>query len=454
MDPLIRSISGLRGIAGTSFNNDIIISHVNAFLSFQKIGTVLVARDGRTHGENYLNICFETIKNAGFNVIDCGIIPTPTAQFLVKENKYSGGVILTASHNPTEWNGLKFLDSDGCFVNPKKTQQLLDRADENIQPKNDIIGEISHNEKAWISHINHTLNLSCINIEKIKSRNFKVVVDAVNSAGSIIIPQLLNELNCEVTKINCNSDGHFARGPEPIPENLKQLSEKVIEVKADFGLATDPDADRLAIVDENGEPLGEEFTLALAIDGYFQSSNTNNAVVVNLSTSMLSEYSCKKHDIELVRSKVGEINVVEEMIVQNSDIGGEGNGGVILKESHLGRDSVIATALSLNRFAMTSQHVSEIKRSFPNYKLIKDKVSIEGLNPDKILNLINSKFGEPEKDIRDGLKLTWTNKWIHIRKSNTEPIMRIYAESENENNLIDSLNLIKIIIDKSRKEIK
>ncbi len=452
MDPLIRSISGLRGIVGTSFNNEIIISHVNAFLSLQKIGTILVARDGRPHGKNYLNICYETIKNAGFNVVDCGIIPTPTAQFLVKQHKYSGGILLTASHNPTEWNGLKFLDSDGCFVNPEKTQILLDRADKNIHSQNEIMGKILHNENAWISHINHTLNLSCIDVNKIKSRNFKVVVDAVNSAGSTIIPYLLNKLNCEVVKLNCNNDGFFSRGPEPIPENLKQLSEKVIEEKADFGLATDPDADRLAIVDENGKPLGEEFTLALAIDGYFQNANSKNAVVVNLSTSMLSEYSCKKHNIELMRSKVGEINVVEEMIVQNSDIGGEGNGGVILKESHLGRDSVIATVLTLNRFAMTSQMASEIRQSFPNYKLIKDKVSISGLDPDKILNLINSEFHEPKKDMRDGLKLTWKNKWIHIRKSNTEPIMRIYAESENENALIEHLNLIKTIIDKSRKE--
>ena len=452
MDPLIRSISGLRGIVGTSFNNDVIVSHINAFLSLQESGTILVARDGRPHGKDYLDICFDVIIGAGFNVVECGIIPTPTAQFLVKQNNYSGGILLTASHNPTEWNGLKFLDNGGCFVNPEKTQILLDRADENVVANSESIGKINFQKKSWKNHVEHTLNLSCVNVEKIKSRNFKIVVDTVNCAGSTIIPFLLNELNCDVIKINCEGNGFFARGPEPLPENLKQLSDKVIEENADFGLATDPDADRLAIVNELGEPLGEEFTLALAIDGYFQNSENTNPVVVNLSTSMLSEYSCKKHNIELIRAKVGEINVVEEMKLQQSEIGGEGNGGVILKESHLGRDSVVSTALTLNRFAFSDDSVSQIRASFPDYDLIKDRVSITGLNPDELLDKIKSEFSEPEIDQRDGLKLTWQDKWIHIRKSNTEPIMRIYAESENKNDLTKSLNLIKSMIENSRKK--
>lgn len=451
MDPLIRSISGLRGIVGTTFNNEIVESHINAFLSLQKTGTILVARDGRPHGKDYLEICYKTITNAGFNVVDCGIIPTPTAQFIVQENQFSGGILLTASHNPTEWNGLKFLDNDGCFVNPEKTQTLLNNADEQIIPNSNLIGDKSIELDLWKNHVNHTLNLSCINKDKIKSRKFKIVVDAVNSAGSNIIPYLLNELNCEVIKLNCAGDGNFARGPEPLPENLSALSQKVLDENADFGLATDPDADRLAIVDKKGKPLGEEFTLAIAIDGFLKNTQANNPVVVNLSTSMLSEFACKKHGVDLIRAKVGEINVVEEMKVQNSQIGGEGNGGVILNESHLGRDSIVATALVLDHFANMTDSVSEIRNQFPDYKLIKDKVEIAGLNPDLILNQLKVEFKDAEIDERDGLKLTWPNKWIHVRKSNTEPIMRIYAESEDKSEIEDSIEKIKEIIKDSRE---
>ena len=450
MDPLIRSISGLRGIAGTSFNDETLISHINAFLSLQNKGTILLARDGRLHGIEFLDICYKTITEAGFDVIDCGIIPTPTAQFLVKENNYSGGLLLTASHNPTEWNGLKFLDEGGCFVNPEKTQLLLDKADEKLSTKSESIGKISKNDDFWKDHLNHTLNLSCIDAQLIKSKNFKVVIDAVNSAGSEIIPNLLEELNCEVIKINCESTGEFVRGAEPLPENLSQLSQKVKSEMTDFGLATDPDADRLAIVDEKGNPLGEEFTLAIAIDGFLQNSKNKDPVVVNLSTSLLSEFSCKKHNVDLVRAKVGEINVVEEMKALNSEIGGEGNGGVILKESHLGRDSVVATALVLNHFANQNSPVSEIKNTFPDYQLVKDKVSIDGLNPDLILSQIKEKFTDAEIDERDGLKLTWQKKWIHIRKSNTEPIMRIYAEAESSDEISSNINIIKNIIEDSR----
>lgn len=450
MDPLIRSISGLRGIAGTSFNDKVIKSHINAFLSLQKSGTILIARDGRPHGVDYLNICYKTITNAGFNVIDCGIIPTPTAQFLVQEYKYSGGIILTASHNPTEWNGLKFLDEGGCFVNPEKTQLLLNNADKNISPAQSNPGDILTDEEMWKNHVQHTLNLPCIDAENIKSKKYKIVVDAVNSAGSEIIPYLLHYLDCEIVKINCEGTGEFSRGPEPLPENLSLLSQTVITEKADFGLATDPDADRLAIVDENGNPLGEEFTLAIAIDGFLQNSNDSNPVVVNLSTSLLSEFACKKHNIKLVRAKVGEINVVEEMKVLESNIGGEGNGGVILKDSHLGRDSVVATALVLNQFANLNHSVSKIKDQFPNYILVKDKVSIFGLNPDVILTKIKTLFNDAIMDERDGLKLSWKSKWIHIRKSNTEPIMRIYAEAEDIKEISMSLEKIKNIIENSR----
>ena len=446
MDPLIRSISGLRGIAGTSFNEEVIFSHIIAFLSIQKKGVILVARDGRSHGKNFLNYSCKVIINAGFDVINCGIIPTPTAQFLVQKYNYSGGLILTASHNPSEWNGLKFLDRDGSFLAPNKTQLLLEKANQKIDLPTNNSGKIHHKREFWKEHVDNSLGISCIDLDKIKSKKYKVVIDAVNSAGSIIIPYLLEKMGCNVIKLNCDGNGRFSRNGEPLPQNLTKLSELVVSEKADFGLATDPDADRLALVDEKGKPFGEEYTLAIAIDEYLDSTKSKNPVVVNLSTSLLSEYACKKHKVKLIRSKVGETNVVEKMKKYHSEIGGEGNGGVILKESHLGRDSVNAILLIVNLFAKCGIPISDIRKKFPKYNLIKDKISVEKVDSKKVIDIIKQKINFEEIDDQDGCKLIWKDKWIHIRKSNTEPIIRIYAESIENEDLLSEITEIKNII--------
>ena len=446
MDPLIRSISGLRGIAGTSFNEEVIFSHIIAFLSIQKKGVILVARDGRSHGKNFLNYSCKVIINAGFDVINCGIIPTPTAQFLVQKYNYSGGLILTASHNPSEWNGLKFLDRDGSFLAPNKTQLLLEKANQKIDLPTNNSGKIHHKREFWKEHVDNSLGISCIDLDKIKSKKYKVVIDAVNSAGSIIIPYLLEKMGCNVIKLNCDGNGKFSRNGEPLPQNLTKLSELVVSEKADFGLATDPDADRLALVDEKGKPFGEEYTLAIAIDEYLDSTKSKNPVVVNLSTSLLSEYACKKHKVKLIRSKVGETNVVEKMKKYHSEIGGEGNGGVILKESHLGRDSVNAILLIVNLFAKCGILISDIRKKFPKYNLIKDKISVEKVDSKKVIDIIKQKINFEEIDDQDGCKLIWKDKWIHIRKSNTEPIIRIYAESIENEDLLSEITEIKNII--------
>lgn len=446
MDPLIRSISGLRGIAGTSFNEEVIFSHIIAFLSIQKKGVILVARDGRSHGKNFLNYSCKVIIKAGFDVINCGIIPTPTAQFLVQKYNYSGGLILTASHNPSEWNGLKFLDRDGSFLAPNKTQLLLEKANQKIDLPTNNSGKIHHKREFWKEHVDNSLGISCIDLDKIKSKKYKVVIDAVNSAGSIIIPYLLEKMGCNVIKLNCDGNGKFSRNGEPLPQNLTKLSELVVSEKADFGLATDPDADRLALVDEKGKPFGEEYTLAIAIDEYLDSTKSKNPVVINLSTSLLSEYACKKHKVKLIRSKVGETNVVEKMKKYHSEIGGEGNGGVILKESHLGRDSVNAILLIVNLFAKCGIPISDIRKKFPKYNLIKDKISVEKVDSKKVIDIIKQKINFEEIDDQDGCKLIWKDKWIHIRKSNTEPIIRIYAESIENEDLLSEITEIKNII--------
>lgn len=443
MNHLIRSISGIRGIVGKTFTYDLIKSHINAFLTMQDDGAILVAYDGRSHGKDFLKYALDIIISAGRIAVNCGLIPTPTAQFLIKQHGYSGGILITASHNPPEWNGLKFIDSNACFTSPQKTLQLFEYADIGKTPGNSTAGSIQHENELWNDHVKHTLGLPMLNIDRIKRRKFRIVVDAVNCTGSIILPYLLDKMGCEVIQLNCNGTGEFTRGAEPLPENLMDLCNSTKEYNADLGLATDPDGDRLAVVDDTGHPPGEEFTLPFCMDGYFIESSTTSPAVVNLSSSMLNDWVCSKHKVKLVRSSVGEINVVEKMKECGSKIGGEGNGGVILAESHFGRDSIVAAALFLNRLSMEVNPLSECSTNFPNYIMTKDKISIDGLNLEEIFKRIKEEYRSVELNELDGIKLIWPEKWIHIRPSNTEPILRIYAESEDENQLKREINNIK-----------
>ena len=436
---LITSISGIRGIYGKTLTNNISSSYIQSFSNIQPSGKILLAQDTRPHGEDIYDAASKTLISLGRDVISCGIIPTPTAQFIIKEQKLAGGIVITASHNPIEWNGLKFLDDDGCFLNAIKMEQLLSKDSKPMA--NNTTGDMIKSEDAYHNHILNVLNLDCIDIEKIKNNNFKVVVDTVNGAAYKALPELLGELNCDVIKIHCDNNGMFPRGTEPIPSHLDDLSKAVTENNADIGFATDPDADRLAIVDNHGHPIGEESTLVLALESYLKYYKDSQKIVTNLSTSMAVDVIAHKYNSTVERSSVGEINVVEKMKELGSTIGGEGNGGVILEESHLGRDSLIASVLVLNHLAQSNLPFNKIMENIPRFVMIKDKITFQN---DIDFNHIKTCFQNDDVSFiqSDGLKILWENKWVHIRKSNTEPIIRIISEANDHNTaagLIDSI---------------
>ena len=435
---LITSISGIRGIYGKTLTNSIASDYIQSFSNIQSKGKILLAQDSRPHGQEIYKSACEILTSLGRDVLSCGIIPTPTAQFIIKEQNLAGGIVITASHNPIEWNGLKFLDNDGCFLNADKMEKVLSK---NNQSVIDNIGKIIESKSAYQEHIKNILNLDCIDINKIKNKKFKVVVDTVNGAAYKALPELLDSLNCNIVKIHCNNDGTFPRGTEPIPSHLDDLSKAVTKHNADIGFATDPDADRLAIVDNNGNPIGEESTLVLALEAYLKYYKDSQNIVTNLSTSMAVDVIAHKYNSTVQRSYVGEINVVEKMKELGSIIGGEGNGGVILEESHLGRDSLVASALVLNHLAQSNLPFNKIVENIPRFVMIKDKITLQN---DIDFNNIKNQFKNDDVSFiqGDGLKIVWKNKWVHIRKSNTEPIIRIISEANNHNlaeGLIDSI---------------
>ena len=437
---LIKSISGIRGIFNKSLSIENSIFFSKKFSLLQQNGPILLARDTRPHGKHIYNNILKSLNNIGKDVISCNIIPTPTAQYIIQKNNYAGGIVVTASHNPIEWNGLKFLDSDGCFLNESKMKKVLD--DNSIKKSLNQIGKTIIYETASNEHIKNVQNLDCINLELIKSKKFKVVVDTVNGAAYKALPDLLEKLNCEVIKMHCSNTGDFPRGTEPIPAHLYDLSNTVKLNKADIGFATDPDADRLAIIDNQGKPIGEESTLLLALESYLKYYQDSQKIVTNLSTTMAVDIIAHKYNSTVDRSSVGEINVVEKMKEIDSIIGGEGNGGVILKESHLGRDSLVASVLVLNNLAQSNLSLNNIMKHIPHFVMIKDKTTIKD---DIDFNQIKTLFHDENitfiKD--DGLKILWKDKWVHIRKSNTEPIIRIISEAKDHKSAKDLIDCIK-----------
>ena len=426
------SISGIRGVVGESLTPSVIQKYTLAFAKYLQKGTVVVGRDSRVSGPFVANLVKGCLLASGCKVIDIGIVPTPTVQLTIEHHKAAGGIAITASHNPIQWNGLKFMGSDGRFLNPEQAgivYTMADRGEQALQSW-DGLGTEQRDEKANQRHIEAVLNLSLIDPEVIRKRAFHVVVDTVNGAGGMIIPQLLEALGCRVTVINQEPNGRFAHTPEPLPENLTQLSEKVREVGADVGFAVDPDVDRCAIVDHEGHPIGEEYTLALAVKLVL--SKKLGRVAVNMSTSRASEDIAKYYNCMFVRSKVGEINVADKMLEIDAIIGGEGNGGVILPELHLGRDAPLAVALTLQHLAEFGGTLNELKASLPQYHMIKQKVNIEGMDPDQVLQAMIEKYKNEPLNLLDGIKIDFADSWVHLRKSNTEPIVRIIAEAPTE----------------------
>ena len=432
---LIRSASGLRGIAKDHFTPELIDKYISAFITTQNIKSCVIGRDGRPSGKKISQWVIESFHKNGINVENCGLATTPTMQVMTENENYDGGIVITASHNPSEYNGLKFLQTDGTFLSPDQCEELFKAVDQNVSIDNpDSLGLVSDYSTANEEHIDKVLAAKCIDAENIRKKKFKVVVDCVNGAGSFILPMLCEQLGCEVITMNCNGDGNFTRIPEPLAENLNELEQKVINTGADIGFATDPDGDRLSIVSNNGNAIGEEYTLVLAVKNYLNYQKT--MVVTNLSTSMMLESITN----EIIRTRIGEAHVVQKMNELNIPIGGEGNGGVILEEVHLGRDSLVAISMILSLLSSSGKSISDEISNIPQYIMIKDKIRVD----DKIdFDSLETIFDCNEINKIDGIKFIWLNKWIHIRKSNTEPIIRIFAEAKTQEDVDELINTLK-----------
>ena len=432
---LIRSASGLRGIAEDHFTPELIDNYISAFISTQNIKSCVIGRDGRPSGKQISQWVIDSFHKNGINVENCGLATTPTMQVMTEKENFDGGIVITASHNPSEYNGLKFLQKDGTFLSPEQCEELFKAVDRNVSiDPPDSLGVVSDYSTANEEHIDKVLAAKCIDIDNIRKNNFKVVIDAVNGAGSFILPMLCERLDCEVITMNCSGDGNFSRIPEPLAENLDALEQKVLEVGADIGFATDPDGDRLSIVSNKGKAIGEEYTLVLAVKNYlnFQES----MVVTNLSTSMMLDNITNK----TIRTRIGEAHVVQKMNELNISIGGEGNGGVILKEVHLGRDSLVAASMILSLLSISRKSISDEICSIQKYLMVKDKIL---LNSKIDFDSLESIFDCDEINMLDGIKFSWSDKWIHIRKSNTEPIIRIFAEAPTKDEVDELVNTLK-----------
>ena len=434
---LIRSASGLRGVVEDDFNSGIINQYIASFILTQKITHCVIGRDGRQSGREMSQWVIDSLIKYGVNVDNCDLATTPTMQLMTEKEQYDGGIVITASHNPAEYNGLKFLQKDGTFLSADQCNTLFASVDnQDTLNEAEVTGKVSVYNSANEEHIAKVFSAKCIQPDTIRSKKFKVVIDAVNGGGSTILPQLCEALGCHVTTINCNGNGNFTRIPEPLAPNLKDLEKKVLEVGADIGFATDPDGDRLSIVSNEGKAIGEEYTLVLAFKNFI--NYQKSMIVTNLSTSkMIDDISSGS-----IRTKIGEAHVVEKMKELNISIGGEGNGGVILKEVHLGRDSLVAAGMVLTLLSATNQSINEIIAEIPEYVFVKDKIT---LNDSKDVDFDNlaTVFDCDEINKDDGIKFIWSKKWIHIRKSNTEPIIRIFGEAKTESEVNDLIQTLK-----------
>lgn len=430
--PII-SISGIRGIFGVSLTPENIITYSNAFAQYIYHGRIVIGRDGRFGGDIIEKLVESVLLMSGCEVINLGMVPTPTIALAVEKLKADGGISITASHNPQEWNGMKFINSKGIFLNADENREFLKFADKDTDKyvELDKIKQVECYPEFIDFHINKVLSIKSINVSKIKRRKFKVVVDCVNASGSFIIPKLLAKLGCKVIKVDCDGSGIFNRKPEPVPENIKSTFRAVKKHKADMGIVVDPDADRLVIITEEGKPFGEEYTIVTAINNVLKSVPPGKRIsVVNLSTTRAADEMVNKYKGELYRCPVGEINVINKMIESKAVVGGEGSGGVILPEVHYGRDSLVGIALVLSELAEFGGKVSEYKKQLPEYHILKTKFELNELNPDEILNHFREKYKEFRLNEEDGLRIDFEDSWVNFRKSNTEPIIRIITEAK------------------------
>jgi phosphomannomutase len=447
---LIKSISGIRGTIGGRPGQSLtpmdIVSISGAFgMWLRNSGAskkVIVGRDARISGEMVNQLVVGALLSVGIEVVDLGLASTPTVEMAVTDMNAGGGIIITASHNPKNWNALKLLNAKGEFISDQDGKDLLHLVEEQDFNYNEVddLGKYSRKDDYLETHIQHILDLPLVDKKLIEEADFSIAVDAVNSVGGIAIPQLLRALGVKkIKEINCNPDGHFAHNPEPLPENIVEISEYVKNEKLDLGIVVDPDVDRLALVCDNGQPFGEEYTLVSVADYVLQ--NTKGSLAANLSSTMALREIAEKHGVEFFESAVGEVNVVREMKNHSAVIGGEGNGGIIYPELHYGRDALVGVALFLTFLAKSKMSSSELRATYPDYKIVKEKIELGGIaNLDLILEQVRRKFIDYPCNTIDGLKITFPDGWVHLRKSNTELIIRIYAEATTEEyacNLVD-----------------
>ena len=457
---LIKSISGIRGTIGGNpedgLNPLAIVKFVAAYATFIKKNTkvtsnkIVVGRDARISGPMVKQIVLGTLTGIGFDVVDIDLATTPTTELAVAMEGACGGIILTASHNPKQWNALKLLNEKGEFLNAEEGAEVLQIASDesfvfaDVDHLGHVVADNSYNAK----HIESVLKLELVDVEAIKAANFKVAIDCVNSVGGVVLPELLHALGVQtIYELNCDPTGNFAHNPEPLAENLTEISDLMKSGKADVGFVVDPDVDRLAIVCEDGEMFGEEYTLVAVAD--YVLSHTPGNTVSNLSSSRALRDVTRAHGGEYNAAAVGEVNVVTKMKATNAIIGGEGNGGVIYPASHYGRDALVGIALFLTHLAKKKMKVSELRATYPPYFISKKKVELTpDIDVDAILLKVKDKFAQYDITDIDGVKIDFPEKWVHLRKSNTEPIIRIYAEAHtNEEAEEIGEELIQIIRD-------
>ncbi|MHB8578822.1 MAG: phosphoglucosamine mutase [Ignavibacteriaceae bacterium] len=431
MSTLMVSISGIRGIVGDGLDPDTIVKYTSAYADFIGNGKVVVGRDARISGEMVQSIVTGTLLAKGLDVILIGICPTPTVQYTVKTLSAAGGIAITASHNPNQWNALKLLNNTGQFMTPEQNNEMLKVLNtcKNFKSWNEL-GTLKYFEEGLTRHVTDVLNLGFLRIDEIRKRKFKVVVDCVNGAGVYVIPNLLKDFGCEVIEMNCERSGIFPRLPEPLPENLTETMKAVAFNKADLGIVVDPDVDRLVLITNEGKPFGEENTITQAVK--FILSKQKGNVAVNLSTTRAVDDVAAEYGQKVFRSPVGEANVVKKMKEVDAVIGGEGSGGVIYPALHYGRDALVGIAITLQHLTEFGGTISELKNSLPSYYIAKKKIELGNSQPDEIIRHLLAKYRDEKINNEDGLKIDFDDHWVHFRKSNTEPIIRIITEAKTQ----------------------
>jgi phosphomannomutase len=433
---LMVSVSGVRGRVGDALTPEIIAQFAAGFgaWALARAGgkaQIVVGRDSRVSGPMFQPVVHAALQSVGCDVLDIGMVPTPTVQLAVEHHHAAGGLAITASHNPIEWNALKFIGPSGLFLDGAEAAEMRKVVEGKIPRATwDKLGTVSKDLDAASDHIDRIMSLPFLDVEGIRKRGFKVGLDCVRGAGGVFMPVLLELLGCKLATINMEPDGRFPRPPEPTAENLGELQKLVFDSHCDIGMAVDPDVDRLALVSDEGVAIGEDYTLALAAKIVLR--HRKGVVVTNLSTSRIVDDIAREAGSRVIRAPVGEVNVATRMRAENAPIGGEGNGGVILPELHLGRDAPVGAALMLQLLHEEGKPLSKIVASYPRYVIVKDKLDRPSAPLDTVYEALRKAFPDAEVDTQDGLRLSWADRWVHIRPSGTEPIVRVIAEAPTD----------------------